>query len=112
MSNFLDGWAAREQRRMERHQATPQKPLPFPRFFGTVERIFGALAVTVRIISIPLYLVFIAAVLTRRTVPAIVLAFGLAMLLGLSVFNTSRLIRRRRENGKSWFTGRTPDQSN
>lgn len=107
MPNFLDAWAEREQRRIERRQGEPQKPLPFPRFFGAVERLFGTLALTVRLITIPLYLVFIVALLVRPTVPSIALAFGLAMLLSLSVFNTSKMIQRRRENSQSWFTGRT-----
>ena len=107
MPNFLDAWAEREQRRIERRQRGPQKPLPFPRFSGAVERVFGTLAVTVRLITIPLYLVFIVALLARPAVPSIALAFGLAMLLSLSVFNTSKMIQRRRENSQSWFTGRT-----
>jgi ABC-type protease/lipase transport system fused ATPase/permease subunit len=112
MPSFLDAWAEREQRRVERSQAKPPKPLPFPRIFGAVERTFVTLVVAVRIITIPLFLVFIAVLLAQHTVPSVLLAVGLAMLLSLSVFNTSRLIQRRRENGQGWLTGRTLEDSN
>ena len=106
MGNFLDAWAEREQRRIERRQGKPPKPVPFPAFFRTLEACFGTLALTARCITIPLFLVLIVAVLAKHTVQSIVLAFGLAALLSLSLFNTGRMIHERRENGHSWLTGR------
>jgi Flp pilus assembly protein TadB len=107
MGNFLDSWAEREQRRIERRQAQPPRPGPFPRFFRMLERGFGTLAFALRCLSLVIYVIFIIAVVATHTVQGFVLAVGLVALLGLALYNTNRMVQQRRENGQNWFTGRT-----
>jgi hypothetical protein len=111
MGNLLDAWGEREQRRIERRQAQPPKPMPCPRFFRSLEWFFGTFSLTARFITIPILFIWIVALLVQHTVQSIVLAFGLAALLSLSLFNTGRMLHERRENGRNWFTGRTRESS-
>jgi ABC-type multidrug transport system fused ATPase/permease subunit len=66
---------------------------------------FASLAMLVRLVLIPVYVVVGTRVFLDGTMPSALVGVGLFMLFAISLFRTSELVKRRRQVHHHWLTG-------
>jgi hypothetical protein len=103
---WLEAWAARDQRRFEEQQKRPPRsPGSEPLGARVLTGLFGTVATVVKLVTLPVLLVWTITLIAQHTVRSIVLAVAVSMILSISTFTGVATYQGRRRHGRNIITG-------